>query len=185
MNALFSQQLIKLSDEDLTTIFCEVESILNNRPITKVSSDPNDMTALTPNSLILYKAGVTLPPGLFKKTDCYVHRKWRQVQYLVNLFWTRWKREYTVLLNERQKWLKPVRSLEIGDLVLVVDLNYPRNQWPLGRVISTKSDKWGTIRSAEVKVAKCRNGILSDFSTTILQRPVSKLVIITCNDSVE
>lgn len=36
-----------LDEEGLQTLFCEVEAILNDRPITKVSEDPNDSEALT------------------------------------------------------------------------------------------------------------------------------------------
>ena len=180
MNALLREQPLKLSDEELNTIFCEVESILNNRPITHVSSDPNDLSALTPNNILLLNAGVTLPPGVFKKDSCYVHRRWRQVQYLVNLFWSRWKREYMVNLCERQKWVNPKKQIDVNDMVLVTDLNLPRNQWPLGRVVKTNADKRGVVRSAQVKVSKCKNGPVSQFSCTILERPVSKLIVLNC-----
>ena len=59
---------------------------INDRPITKVSDDPNDFEALTPNDLLLLRTGASFPPGLFNKTDCYVRRRWCQVQYLANVF---------------------------------------------------------------------------------------------------
>ncbi len=62
----------------------QVEWILNDRPI-KISSDPNDLEALTPNHLLLMKGKPALPPGLFEKTDLYMKR-WKQVQYLADLF---------------------------------------------------------------------------------------------------
>lgn len=45
-----------LDDEGLHTFLCEVESILNDRPITKVSEDPNDLEPLTPNHLLEEKS---------------------------------------------------------------------------------------------------------------------------------
>ena len=39
-----------LDEEGLHTVLCEAEAILNSRPITKPSTDPNDLEALTPNS---------------------------------------------------------------------------------------------------------------------------------------
>ena len=43
LNALTNEQV--LDDERLTTLMCEVEAIVNNRPITKVSDDPKDLEA--------------------------------------------------------------------------------------------------------------------------------------------
>ena len=41
MNALLRQQTI--DDEGLLTLMCEVEAIVNSRPITRASDDPNDL----------------------------------------------------------------------------------------------------------------------------------------------
>lgn len=58
-----------LEDEGLQTLFCEVESILNSRPITAVSDDCQDLEALTPNHILLLKSNPSFPPGLFNETD--------------------------------------------------------------------------------------------------------------------
>ena len=44
-----------LSDVELRTLLAEVESIVNNRPITAVSDDPDDCSALTPNHFLLQR----------------------------------------------------------------------------------------------------------------------------------
>ncbi|XP_077864285.1 uncharacterized protein LOC144349654 [Saccoglossus kowalevskii] len=98
--SLFKEQTIHLNDEALHTLFCEVESIINGRPITVISDDPNDYEALTPNHLLLLHTNQSLPPGMFSKNDTYVHRRWRQVQYLADIFWLRWVKEYLPLLQE-------------------------------------------------------------------------------------
>lgn len=92
-----------LDEESLHTVLCEVEAIINGRPITKASADPNDLEALTPNHLLLLKTMPSLPPGLFQKEDVYARRRWRQVQYMSDLFWKRWFTEYLPQLQERQK----------------------------------------------------------------------------------
>lgn len=38
-----------LNDEDLNKLFCAVEAIVHNRPLTTVSSDQHDAEALTPH----------------------------------------------------------------------------------------------------------------------------------------
>ena len=42
-----------LDDESLLTLMCEIEYIINGRPLTNVSNDPRDLEALTPNHLLL------------------------------------------------------------------------------------------------------------------------------------
>ena len=139
-----------LDDERLATIFCEVEIIVNKRPLTVVPDDVNDLKVLTPQDLLQpYTEALQLPPT-FRKEDQY-GRRWRHVQYMVNLFWKRWTREYLPTLQIRSKWLRSERNLQIGDIVLMLDEALPRNQWPLARVteIHTSDDK--LVRSVKVK----------------------------------
>ena len=41
-----------LDDEGLQTVLCEVEAILNSRPITKVSDEKDHLEALAPNHIL-------------------------------------------------------------------------------------------------------------------------------------
>ncbi|KAK0138800.1 hypothetical protein N1851_024662 [Merluccius polli] len=146
---------------------CEVESIINGRPLTSVSDDVNDVEPLTPNHLLLLRCQPSMPPGIFSKDDTHTRRRWKQVQYLVDLFWTRWTREYLPLLQERQKWLKPRRNFTTGDVVLLVDSSSPRNSWLMGKVVETLPDASGTVRRVKIKTR-----------TSTLERPVNKLCLL-------
>jgi hypothetical protein len=172
-----SEQPIKLNDEGLSTLMCEVEFILNSRPLTQQSDDPNDLEAITPNHLILLNPGGNLPPGIFKPSDNYATRRWRQIQYLADLFWTRWRKEYLPSLQQRQKWVTNQRPHQPGDLVLVVDINLPRNQWPLGRVTEAIRSEDGRIRRAKIRISKLV-GTGFTFGSTIIERPVTKLILL-------
>ena len=160
-----------LSDESLQTFFCEAESIVNGRPITRVSSDANDLEALTPNQLLTLKANPQLPPTISKQTDNYARRRWRQVQYLADVFWRRWLREYLPQLQARQKWVQPDRNVRVGDVVLVVDETVSRNVWPLGVIVTTTPDQQGMVRRVEVKTKSGR-----------YSRPITKLCLILEGD---
>ena len=135
LQALLREQITE--DESPVTFMCEVESIMNSRPITPVSSDPNYMEPLTPNHLLLLKSELTLSPGLFKKEDSFSRRRWKQVQYLADIFWRRWSKECLPLLQLRQKCVLPQRNLAVGDVVLVATESSHRNSWPLGRIVET------------------------------------------------
>ena len=155
-----------LDDERLRTLFCEVESIINSRPLTKVSDDPKDLEPLTPNHLLMLRQGPGPLPGEFSQVDSY-RKRWRHVQFLADRFWARWSREYLQTINLRQKWLDTRRNLEKGEVVLLMDENSPRKEWPLGRVLETKIGSDELVRSATVKTA-----------TSVLIRPVTKLCLL-------
>ena len=53
LNALLNEQV--LNDEGLLTLKCEVEAVINGRPITEVSEDSTDLEALSPNHLLLLR----------------------------------------------------------------------------------------------------------------------------------
>ena len=165
LNALLHEQI--LDDEGLQTLMCEVESIINGRPLTKLSDDPKDANALTPNHLLLLRSNSCLPPGVFNKSDQYSKRRWRQVQYLANIFWRRWTKEYLPLLQTRQAWFTAQRNFSIDDIVLVKDELLPRGCWPIGRIISVTSGRDGLVRSVTVKTAK------SEFV-----RPIHKICLL-------
>ncbi|XP_059907162.1 uncharacterized protein LOC132457130 [Gadus macrocephalus] len=163
--SVIKQQI--LDDESLTTVMCEVEAILNNRPLTTVSDDPNDLEPLTPNHLLLSKVQPLLPPGTFKQEDTYVRRRWRQVQYISDLFWSRWLKEYLPLLQERQKWSRVRRNFMQGDIVLIADVNAPRGSWVIARIVNINPDQRGVVRSVKLQTG-----------TNLIERPVTKIVLL-------
>lgn len=119
LNSVLRQQV--LDDDGLHTAICEAEAILNDRPITKLLDDPNDLEPLTPNHILLMKGKPALPPGLFEPHDLYVKCRWRQAQYISDLFWKQWVRQYLPLLQERQKWNQKRRNLKAGDVIIIMD----------------------------------------------------------------
>ena len=58
-----------VSDETLHTVLCEVEAILNDRPISQNYSSPDDFPALTPNMLLIFTRRPATPLGLFDEKD--------------------------------------------------------------------------------------------------------------------
>ena len=167
LDTLLRERGNRLDDESLQTLMCEVESIINSRPLTVISSDVKDPYPLSPNQILTMKTSIVLPPpGKFQRNDVYMRRRWRRVQYLCNLFWSRWKREYLPTLQERAKWNKVKRNLKVDDVVLVRDENAPRNVWPMGVVTRVEPDSKGLVRSVVLRT-----------HTTELHRPVNKLIL--------
>ncbi|XP_043247468.1 uncharacterized protein LOC122394566 [Amphibalanus amphitrite] len=142
----------QLDDELLRTLMCEVEDILNSRPISIADMSPtNQLEALSPSSLLTQKCRVVLPfPGRFATADVYARQRWRRVQHLANVFWNRWRKEVVLAAQERRKWTKMTENVEVGDVVLVMDDERPRSQWPLARVVNTYPGSDGLVRKVRV-----------------------------------
>ncbi len=157
----------RLDDEQLRTFLIEAESIVNSRPITYQDDTPGEAdTALTPAQLLTLKPKVILPPpGEFVKEDRFCRKRWRCVQYMADQFWTRWLKEYLASQQNRQKWQRSHANLKPGDIVLLVDEQLPRCQWPLGRVQHVFPSDDGLVR----KITVVARG-------TTYDRPVHKVV---------
>ena len=165
MYGLMHEQIHHLTSDGLHTLLCEVESILNGRPITHASDDVDDLDALTPNHILTLRSERRLPYGVFTEADNYTRRRWRQVQYLSDIFWKRWSREYLHLLQERQKLQAPQRNIAIDDVVMFMDVS--RNSWTMARVLDVIKGRRGLVRSVQLKTP-----------TSILTRPIHKLVLL-------
>ena len=62
LSTLLREHGNRLDDESLHTLLCEVESIVNSRPITAISSDFRDALPLSPSQILTMKTKVFLPP---------------------------------------------------------------------------------------------------------------------------
>lgn len=178
LGALLREQPIKMDDELLNTLFHQVENILNSRPLTEISNDSNDLVPLTPNHLLLLRGEPLLPIGECKKEDLYLRKRWKQSQYLADIFWKRWRKEYLPRLQERQKWNQEKPPHQEGDLVMIVDTEFlPRNQWAIGRIVKTYPDKNGRVRVVDVKMARTKG----KKGETVMTRPIAKIILLkTC-----
>ena len=154
-----------VDDEVLQTVLCEVEFMVNSRPITYISSEADDFSPLTPNHFLLGYPYRGLPPSTVTSSDAIGKRKWRHACSLADHLWQRWKREYLPTLLPREKWTKESSAPSEDDVVLIVDDDLPRGQWRLGKVLETYPGRDGVVRSVLLKTSSGRE----------LVRPVTKL----------
>ena len=94
------------------------------------------------------------------------------MQYLADLCWRRWSKEYLPLLQLRQKWVKPKRNLAVGDVVLVSTEALHCNSWLLGRIVETFPDKRGFVRRVRVRT-----------KSAVYERPADKLCLLVEGES--
>ena len=166
-----------LNDESFRTLLSEAECIVNSRPLTVDNLTDSSIMPLSPSNILTMKTRIVLPPpGIFQREDMYCRKRWRQVQYLANQFWSRWKKEYLSGLQNRQKWVGEKRNFRINDIVLVKDENLPRNQWPLARVVKVFASNDKLVRRVQ---------LLIPTSKSELQRPIHKLVLLVAADDTD
>ncbi|OXA41945.1 Gag-Pro-Pol polyprotein [Folsomia candida] len=113
------------------------------------------------------------PVGKFTDSDIVSRKHWRISQHLANQFWRRWVKEFLPTLLRRQKWCQVTRHIQIGDVVIEVNPNFPRNSWPKGRVVELFPGKDQVVRVVSVKLS---NG-------HIFRHPVAKLCILDVQPS--
>ena len=163
-----------LDREALHTLLCEIESVLNSRPLTYVATNDGSIEPISPNHLLLLRAAVKPLPGVFDASESFSRRRWRYIQYLADQFWLKWKREYLPTLQSRQKWRYDQRNLKVGDIVLLVDADSPRGAWPLARIDEVRASQDGRVRKAVVKTGASK-----------YLRPIHKMVLIHSKTDLE
>ena len=111
-----------LTDENLYTLLCEVEFVLNDRPIWTNSSGLDDAPALTPNMLLTFQRRTLPALSNYDPREVYSKKWWRHVQHLALVFWRRFTAEYIPTIIARNKWRRSQPEIKSGDFVLVPTL---------------------------------------------------------------
>lgn len=141
--------------EELSTYMCEIEAVLNSRPLTPMSSDPNDLRPLTPGHFIIGKPLSTIPTENLSNVSTNRLSTWQHIQKLKLDFWKRWSQEYLSEMNVRAKWFKGSSdSVKVGSLVVLKEDNLPPLRWSLGRIVEVHPGDDGVIRVVSVKTER-------------------------------
>lgn len=130
--------------EQLNTFTVEVEGILNSRPITSISSDPNDLLALTPAHCLIGKPITSLPESNLLSVPDNRLSTWQHISKVRQDFWARWSLEYLNELQKRAKWNKDGLVLNNGDIVLVKTRLYHalNGHWAKSRHYIQVTTRW-------------------------------------------
>ncbi|XP_055615272.1 uncharacterized protein LOC129761561 [Toxorhynchites rutilus septentrionalis] len=156
-----------LSDEILRNVLMEIEMMVNSRPLTHIPLDDAEASPLTPNHFLLGSFDGNKPPIAYDDGVSTIKQSWKTSQVYANNLWKKWISEYLPTLTRRTKWFKPVRPIQLGDVVVIVDSALPRNVWPKERVIGVVQAKDGQVRRVTVQTT---NGIL--------ERPAVKIAVL-------
>ena len=161
--------------EELETTLCNIEAVINSRPLNYVSEDDME-EPLTPYHLMFGRRMCNYPVAM--KTineDSSITLK--RLNYLDTILNNYWRKFLTLYFNElRQMHLyknenNEKRNLLLNDVVLIKDDGcIPRQKWKLGKVEKLIIGNDGNVRGAKLKVSSANKNISSCY------RPVQKLI---------
>ncbi|KAL0269066.1 UNVERIFIED_CONTAM: hypothetical protein PYX00_010801 [Menopon gallinae] len=156
--------------EQFYTILCQIEGILNSRPLCPLPSSC-DIEPLTPGHFLILRPPMSTPPSTNETPltmDIKPSQKYKLTQQISFHFWVRWRKEYISELQRRIKWktkADPTQPpIKEGDLVILKDESTSVMKWPLAGVLLLHPRRDGIARVATIQ-----------FSNTIKKRPITKL----------
>ncbi|EYC27487.1 hypothetical protein Y032_0009g755 [Ancylostoma ceylanicum] len=176
----------KLTEELLHTTLCEIESVVNSRPLTTLGDQSSPCEILRPIDFVYkdIRHGTTqLSPRTDEDDPDYLpypelssqkaaKEALTETERLTKKFWTMWKHEYLVELRDRHQLFgknhkATNREPRIGDVVIMDEDNHTsRGQWPLAVIIDIVRSRDGSIRSVILRTNTGRE----------VQRPVNRII---------
>ena len=160
-----------LKEEELRTCLVVCEGLLNSRPLSYISSDPDDLTPLTPAHFLMQSGYADITPAAdFRSNTSKFYERWLYIQSILDKIWGRFVREVVPQLHKINKWTKERRNVQVGDIVAVLE-EKSRGVWPLGRVVEVFiGEKDNHVRRANVL---CQG--------RIIDRSLSRLMVVLEN----
>ena len=128
--------------EVIETILTEVEAVVNSRPITFTHTSSEEPVPLSPSHFLIGQRLTALPPAVSMTSAVPDVRKiqlvkhWRCRQWIVKMFWCRWRKEYVMELRSAHisSSVKRPSDLKTGDVVLIYEDRMPKHLWKIGRI---------------------------------------------------
>ncbi|EYC14365.1 hypothetical protein Y032_0040g167 [Ancylostoma ceylanicum] len=186
----------KLSAELLHTTLCEIEGIVNSRPLTSIGDQDSPCQFLRPVDFI-YKdvrlGSTQLTPSDndeddpdYRTTPELSSQKeartaLSETEKLTKKFWTIWKHDYLLELRDRhQLFEKRKKSTshdpKVGDIVLLdEESQLSRGQWPMAVILELITSRDGKIRSVILRTSTDRE----------VQRPLNRIVPLEIRSTVD
>jgi len=153
----------KLTFEEFYTLLCQVEAVLNSRPLCPLSNNADSLQVLTPGRTSL----LALPDyNLIDLSSNHLSR-WSHVQQMVQQLWKCWFHDYLHQLQQRTKWKDIQPNATIGDIVLLKEDNLPALVWKRAVISDIHTGRDRLARVVTLRTAK-----------ETLKHPVTKICLL-------
>ena len=143
---------------EIYTILTEVEAMVNSRPLTYVSDEPNEINYLTPASFLIGRHLINVPVVPVNSTEKSLRKKELKNLMIMqnntlNSLWKTWREEYVRNLGTVPTNVSDEQCVAPGELVMVAEASIPRTKWTVGIVKECKTGRDGKVRTVRVKTA--------------------------------
>ena len=162
--------LTHLTYEEMSTCLAQIEAILNSRPLTPLSTDPSDLTCLTPSHFLIGRTLTSVPHPAVTEINLNRLQRYERIEKLKQHFWLRFSQDYITLLQHKTKWQSTGEDLKLGSMVLIRDRHQPPLLWLLGRVVKLHPGPDGTSRVADIRTSK---GVIQRAYNNICPLPIA------------
>ena len=146
----------------METALKRAASILNSRPMSAICCrkggvDPDFITALTPNMMLLGRANCDAPLKNYEDSETPLAR----LQYIAeieSLFWHQFKVQDFHSLVPTQKLTVEKRNMRQGDVVLILYSGKSKSaEYKLGRIVAVEVDPDKLVRTCLVRYSLVPN----------------------------
>lgn len=151
-----------LDMDEFRTLTYQVMALVNSRPLTRVNTEDNNaVEILTPNSFLHSNLGGAVIP---QDANLSLKNRVTKINKLLNHFWRQYFLEYVPELRTRRKWGQVSKDLEVGEVVLEMNEDFPRGMWKMAVVTKIYPSKDAKVRKCQIKT-----------SDGLFDRPIAKL----------
>lgn len=157
----------KLTYEEYSTVFARIEAQINQRPLTVVTSNPDDLDILTPGHFLVH-GHLGAVPEMPTDDNATYRCRWTALKQICQRFWKRWKSHYLNQLQQRNKWKKNIPNPDIGALVFITGIDTAPGYYPLGRIVKLHPSADGVVRVVTIRIKDRKN----------VTRAVNKLIFV-------
>lgn len=136
--------------EEMSTVLCDCESVINSRPLTYMSEEAGEAVAITPAMFLqdIQEEGV---PDLDQINKSHLSKNLRYRQRLKEELRRRFRSQYLGQLFQSNKRKHTSAPFSIGDIVLVANDLQKRLDWPMARIKELFPGKDGHIRVVKLQ----------------------------------
>ncbi|XP_055615339.1 uncharacterized protein LOC129761628 [Toxorhynchites rutilus septentrionalis] len=142
-----------LSQDEFVTLLARIEACLNSRPLTPLTTDPNDLEILTPGHFLVHRPLTSFPEPDLSEVPPNRLDRWQHNQELLRRIWKRWSTDYLSGLHPRTKWTQIRNNVTEGTMVLLKEDNLPPLKWKYGRITHIFRGDDNHIRVVTVRTA--------------------------------